>query len=107
MARGQQKHAEIPLTFHAFDVLSVKGRDSRTQSVGGSSRLGLDGPRWRVPEAFDAGWGYGRRSASTSLRRGREAAARALPLRRAPLGKGEESRLLAVRARARGRDSKP
>jgi bifunctional non-homologous end joining protein LigD len=53
------RHSEIPLTFMAFDVLSRDGRDLRgcryreRRSV--LKGLGLAGPRWRVPEAFDDG----------------------------------------------------
>lgn len=54
-----QRHAEIPLTFLAFDVLSVDGRDLTREPYAERRRiletLALDGPRWRVPEAFDDG----------------------------------------------------
>src|SRR5919204_4770383 len=57
--RMLQRHAQIPLTFLAFDVLSVEGRDVRQEPYTERRRmleaLGLDGPRWRVPEAFEDG----------------------------------------------------
>jgi len=45
---------------------------------------------------------YGRRSASTSLRRPRETTVRAVPLRRAGVGEGEEQVILALRAQREG-----
>jgi ATP-dependent DNA ligase len=54
-----QRHGEIPLTFLAFAVLSVEGRDLTRDPYSEGRRiletLGLDGSRWRVPEAFDVG----------------------------------------------------
>lgn len=54
-----QHHGEIPLTFIAFDVLSVERRDVTREPYCARRRIlegvGLDGPRWWVPEAFDDG----------------------------------------------------
>ena len=54
-----QRRGSIPLTFIAFDLLSVEGTSvtakpywERRQLL---EQLGLDEPRWRVPEAFDDG----------------------------------------------------
>jgi len=53
------RHRKIPLTFMAFDVLSVDGRSVTSQPYRERRRilegLGLDGPPWRTPEAFDDG----------------------------------------------------
>ena len=53
------RHAEVPLIFLAFDVLSVDGRDLRAKPYkerrGILAGLGLEGSQWRVPEAFDDG----------------------------------------------------
>jgi bifunctional non-homologous end joining protein LigD len=52
-----QRHGEIPLTFLAFDVLSVEGCDVTQEPYSERRRiletLALDDRRWRVPEAFD------------------------------------------------------
>jgi bifunctional non-homologous end joining protein LigD len=57
--RMLQGHAEIPLTFMVFDVLSVDGRDLRMKPYRERrrilERLPLTGQHWRVPEAFDDG----------------------------------------------------
>jgi bifunctional non-homologous end joining protein LigD len=48
-----------PLTFMAFDVLSVEGEPVVSQPYSERRRiledLGLDAPQWRTPEAFDDG----------------------------------------------------
>jgi bifunctional non-homologous end joining protein LigD len=53
------RHSEIPLTFVAFDLLSLDGRELMHEPYRERRRilegLGLEGPRWRVPEAFDDG----------------------------------------------------
>jgi len=53
------RHAEVPLIFLAFDVLSVDGSDLRSEPRSERRRileeLGLEGSQWRVPEAFDDG----------------------------------------------------
>jgi bifunctional non-homologous end joining protein LigD len=53
------RHNAIPLTFIAFDVLSVDGRNVCAEPYGERRRileqLGLDEPQWRVPEAFEDG----------------------------------------------------
>jgi bifunctional non-homologous end joining protein LigD len=54
-----QRRDSIPLTYMAFDVLSVEGESVVSQPY--SKRrliledLQLDGPWWRTPEAFDDG----------------------------------------------------
>jgi bifunctional non-homologous end joining protein LigD len=57
--RMLHRHAEIPITFLIFDVLSVDGRDLTRQPYCERRRLleelGLAGPQWRVPDAFDDG----------------------------------------------------
>jgi bifunctional non-homologous end joining protein LigD len=47
----------VPLTFLAFDVLRVEGRDLSGRPYIERRRLleGVDGPRWRAPEAFEEG----------------------------------------------------
>jgi bifunctional non-homologous end joining protein LigD len=49
----------IPLTLMVFDVLRIDGRDVTNQPYRERRRileaLGLDGPHWRTPEAFDNG----------------------------------------------------
>jgi bifunctional non-homologous end joining protein LigD len=56
-----QRHGEIPLTFLAFDVLSVDGRGITHEPYSERRRLleilELEGPCWRVPEAVDDGPG--------------------------------------------------
>jgi bifunctional non-homologous end joining protein LigD len=53
------KQRSTPLTFMAFDVLSVEGEPVVSQSYSERRRiledLGLDGPQWRTPEAFNDG----------------------------------------------------
>jgi len=53
------RHAEVPLIFLAFDVLSLDGSDLRSEPYSERRRilegLGLEGSQWRVPEAFDDG----------------------------------------------------
>jgi bifunctional non-homologous end joining protein LigD len=53
------RHPSIPLTFVAFDVLSIDGKSVAAQPYYERRRLleqvVLDGPGWRVPEAFDDG----------------------------------------------------
>jgi len=53
------RHAEVPLIFLAFDVLSLDGNDLRAEPHSERRRilegLGLQGPQWRVREAFDDG----------------------------------------------------
>jgi bifunctional non-homologous end joining protein LigD len=53
------RHAEIPLTFLAFDLLRIEGRDLRKQPYHERRRLlealGPESLGWRVPEAFDDG----------------------------------------------------
>jgi bifunctional non-homologous end joining protein LigD len=53
------RHVSIPLTFMAFDVLSVKGRNVMAKPYRERRRildsLGLDGPGWRTPEPFEDG----------------------------------------------------
>jgi bifunctional non-homologous end joining protein LigD len=57
--RMLHRHAAIPLTFIAFDVLSVKGEDVRHEPYRRRRQileeLRLDGPQWTTPEAFDDG----------------------------------------------------
>lgn len=59
--RMLHRHAEIPLTYIAFDGLSVDGKDvrhkpcrQRRQILEG---LGLDGRHWKTPETFEDGVG--------------------------------------------------
>jgi hypothetical protein len=93
--------AKIALTFLAFDLLSLEGRDLTSEPYRERRRilegLALEGPCWWVPEAF-CRWAGAVGSSLRARARGRrgEAAARALSVRRAALGEGEESRLLAV-----------
>jgi bifunctional non-homologous end joining protein LigD len=51
--RMLHRHAEIPLTFIAFDVLSVDGEDVRREFYRSRRKileeLRLDGPQWKVP----------------------------------------------------------
>jgi bifunctional non-homologous end joining protein LigD len=54
-----QRHGEIPFTCLVFDLLRLEGRDltreqyrERRQIL---AALGIDGPRRRVPEAFEDG----------------------------------------------------
>jgi len=53
------RHAEVPLIFLVFDLLSLDGRDLRAKPYRERRRtleeLGLEGPQWRVPETFDDG----------------------------------------------------
>lgn len=53
------RRASAPLVFVAFDVLSVDGRSVVGEPYSERRRIleevGLDGPRWRTPEAFDDG----------------------------------------------------
>jgi bifunctional non-homologous end joining protein LigD len=53
------RHNAIPLTFVAFAVLSVEGRAVTREPYSRRRRIleemGLHGPRWRTPEAFDDG----------------------------------------------------
>jgi bifunctional non-homologous end joining protein LigD len=53
------RRATTPLTFIIFDVLSVEGRNVMdvpyAKRRGILERLGLNGGRWRTPEAFDNG----------------------------------------------------
>jgi bifunctional non-homologous end joining protein LigD len=53
------RNVAMPLTFLAFDVLSVEGRDVGRRPYLERRRIleefGLEGPRWRVPEAFEDG----------------------------------------------------
>jgi bifunctional non-homologous end joining protein LigD len=53
------RHASTPLTFIAFDVLSVDGQPIVSLPYSERRRmledLRLDGSRWRTPEAFDDG----------------------------------------------------
>jgi bifunctional non-homologous end joining protein LigD len=53
------RHAEVPLIFLAFDVLSLDGSDVRSEPYSERRRilegLGLAGSQWRVPETFDDG----------------------------------------------------
>jgi bifunctional non-homologous end joining protein LigD len=53
------KHSEIPLTFVAFDLLRLDGRDLRRKSYRERRRLleslALDGPQWKAPETFADG----------------------------------------------------
>jgi ATP-dependent DNA ligase len=57
--RMLHRHAEIPLTFIAFDLLRLDGRDLTRQPHRERRRtleeLELVDARWRVPEAFDDG----------------------------------------------------
>ena len=54
-----QRRSSIPLTFMAFDVLSVEGRPVGSLPYTKRRRIleemNVDGPRWRTPEAFDDG----------------------------------------------------
>lgn len=53
------RHVDAPVTFVIFDVLRVRGRDLTRRPYGDRRRilgtLGLAGPHWWVPEAFDDG----------------------------------------------------
>jgi bifunctional non-homologous end joining protein LigD len=53
------RHASIRLTFVAFDLLSVEGRSVTREPYVERRRIleemGLNGPGWRTPEAFDNG----------------------------------------------------
>jgi bifunctional non-homologous end joining protein LigD len=53
------QHCSIPLTYLAFDVLSVEGQSVVSRPYRERRRLledlRLDGTRWRVPEAFEDG----------------------------------------------------
>jgi bifunctional non-homologous end joining protein LigD len=57
--RVLHRHSAIPLTYIAFDVLSVDGRDVTREPYSERRRIleqmELDGPYWRTPEAFDDG----------------------------------------------------
>jgi bifunctional non-homologous end joining protein LigD len=57
--RMLHRHAEIPITFLMFDVLSVEGRDVRRQPYSERRHilegLGLSGRQWWVPDAFEDG----------------------------------------------------
>ena len=57
--RMLHRHAEIPLTFIAFDVLSVEGEDVRREPYRQRREiledLRLDGPQWKTPETFEDG----------------------------------------------------
>jgi bifunctional non-homologous end joining protein LigD len=57
--RMLHRHGEIRVTFLIFDVLSVDGRDVRRQPYRERRRilddLGLSGPHWSVPDAFEDG----------------------------------------------------
>jgi len=54
-----QRHSSIPLTYMAFDVLSVEGEPVVSRPYRERRRLlaelRLDGRQWRTPEAFDDG----------------------------------------------------
>jgi bifunctional non-homologous end joining protein LigD len=51
------RHAEVPVIFLAFHLLSLDGRDLRPKPYRERrqvlAELELEGPHWRVPEAFD------------------------------------------------------
>jgi bifunctional non-homologous end joining protein LigD len=53
------RQRSTPLTFMAFDVLSVEGEPVVSRPCSERRRiledLGLDAPQWRTPEAFDDG----------------------------------------------------
>jgi bifunctional non-homologous end joining protein LigD len=53
------RRASTPLTFVAFDVLSVEGESVTTLPYSHRrallKELRVDGPQWRTPEAFDDG----------------------------------------------------
>jgi bifunctional non-homologous end joining protein LigD len=53
------RHAEVPVIFLAFDLVSLDGRDLRPKPYRERrqvlAELELEGPHWRVPEAFDDG----------------------------------------------------
>jgi len=53
------RHAEVPVVFLVFDLLSLDGCDLRPKPYLERRRildeLGLQGPHWQVPEAFDDG----------------------------------------------------
>src|SRR5829696_4808509 len=53
------RQAEVAVVFLAFDLLKLDGRDPRPEPYLERRRildeLGLAGPQWRVPEAFDDG----------------------------------------------------
>jgi bifunctional non-homologous end joining protein LigD len=57
--RVLHRHSAIPLTFIAFDVLSVEGRDVTREPYTKRRRIldnmQLHGPYWRTPEPFDDG----------------------------------------------------
>ena len=54
-----QGHSPVPLTFMAFDVLSVEGRSVTSHPYSERRRIledmQLDGLHWRTPETFDDG----------------------------------------------------
>jgi bifunctional non-homologous end joining protein LigD len=53
------RHTSIALTFVAFDLLSIEGRDVTREPYSERRRIltqmRLHGPRWRTPEAFEDG----------------------------------------------------
>jgi bifunctional non-homologous end joining protein LigD len=53
------RHAEVPLIFLAFDMLSLGGRDLRAKPYRERrqilEKLGLQGPHCQVPQAFEDG----------------------------------------------------
>ena len=65
------RHSEIPLTFVAFDLLSLGGRDLRSKPYRERRQIleaGNQWAAWRVPQAFEDGQALWEPSASTNSR---------------------------------------
>jgi bifunctional non-homologous end joining protein LigD len=101
----------IPVTLMIFDLLSIQDEDlMRTpysERRAQLEALNLNGPYWRTPEAFDDG-SRTLRSCLRTPARGRrgEASRQCLSAGRARLDQDQESRLLALRDRARVSDQR-
>jgi hypothetical protein len=99
------RRPNIPVTYMVFDLLSIDGEDL-TRAPYSERRaqleaLNLNGVCWQTPERFDDGEALFDAVCAHERRCRRQTPQQSLPSRRAWLGQDEESRVLALRSRAR------